>query len=141
MLGEALIDLHGVDGNAAGLGLLPLATLFAQDKTVQPTTFTLPALQSPWQALGGVEVRGYEIHHGQTQLRADMEAGQTQCADEPVPGMVWQSAQGNVWGTYWHGLFENAAVVQALWGAQTPSLDDVFARMAQGVERWFSVKM
>lgn len=47
MLGEALIDLHGVDGNAAGLGLLPLATLFAQDKTVQPTSLKLPELKAP----------------------------------------------------------------------------------------------
>ena len=37
MLGEALIDPHGVDGNAPGLGLLPLVTLFAADKTVRHT--------------------------------------------------------------------------------------------------------
>ena len=35
MLGEALIDPHGIDGNAAGLGLLPLVTEFAQHKQVQ----------------------------------------------------------------------------------------------------------
>ena len=38
MLGEALIDTHGIDGNAPGLGLLPLVTVFAQDKTVRHTT-------------------------------------------------------------------------------------------------------
>jgi adenosylcobyric acid synthase len=38
MLGEALIDTHGIDGNAPGLGLLPLVTAFAQDKTVRHTT-------------------------------------------------------------------------------------------------------
>ncbi len=32
MLGEALIDLHGVDGNEAGLGLLPLVTLFERER-------------------------------------------------------------------------------------------------------------
>ena len=37
MLGEALIDTHGIDGNAPGLGLLPLVTAFAQDKTVRHT--------------------------------------------------------------------------------------------------------
>lgn len=137
MLGEALIDLHGVDGNAAGLGLLPLVTLFEAQKTVRRVTVQLPALRGAWAALHGVELDVYEIHHGQTQLRADMEAGHSQRADEPVPGLVWQSAQGHIWGTYWHGMFENAAFVQALWGAQTPSLDDVFERMAHGVGQWF----
>ena len=37
MLGEALIDPHGIDGNAPGLGLLPLVTLFEPDKTVRRT--------------------------------------------------------------------------------------------------------
>lgn len=137
MLGEALIDLHGVDGNAAGLGLLPLVTLFEAQKTVRRVTVQLPALRGAWAALHGVELDVYEIHHGQTQLRADMEAGHSQRADEPVPGLVWQGAQGHIWGTYWHGMFENAAFVQALWGTQTPSLDDVFERMAHGVEQWF----
>jgi adenosylcobyric acid synthase len=35
MLGEALIDPHGVDGNAPDLGLCPLVTVFAADKTVR----------------------------------------------------------------------------------------------------------
>lgn len=140
MLGEALIDLHGVDGNAAGLGLLPLVTLFAPEKTVRRVKVQLPPLRGVWSALNGLQLQVYEIHHGQTQLRADMEAGQAQRADKPVPGMVWQSAQGNVWGTYWHGMLENAAMLQALWGAQAPSLDQVFARMALGVEDWFAYK-
>jgi adenosylcobyric acid synthase len=37
MLGEALIDPHGIDGNGPGLGLLPLVTVFAPDKTVLRT--------------------------------------------------------------------------------------------------------
>ena len=138
MLGEALIDLHGVDGNAAGLGLLPLATLFAAEKTVQPTTITLPPLQAPWQALGGAAVRGYEIHHGQTELRADMQAAATSPAQELLPGMLWQGGNPAVLGTYLHGLFENATVIHALFGHDAPSLDQVFERLALGVEQWFA---
>ncbi|WP_218243424.1 cobyric acid synthase [Comamonas fluminis] len=137
MLGEALIDLHGVDGNAAGLGLLPLATLFAQDKTVQPTTLTLPTVQAPWNALTGVQARGYEIHHGQTQLRADMQAGAAQPAQELLPGMLWQGGNPAVLGTYLHGLFENAEVIHALFGQGAPSLEQVFDRLAKGVGEWF----
>ncbi len=138
MLGEALIDLHGVDGNAAGLGLLPLATVFAQEKTVQPTTLQLPALAAPWQALSGVAVQGYEIHHGVTKLRGDMVAGADAAHIERLPGMVWQGSQPAVLGTYVHGIFENASVMQALFGGDVPTLATVFARMATGVDSWFS---
>lgn len=138
MLGEALIDLHGVDGNAAGLGLLPLATLFESEKTVRRVHVHLPALRGAWGKIQGIALDVYEIHHGQTQLRADMEAALDARADEPVPGMVWQSAQGNVWGTYWHGMFENAAMLKALFGTSVESLDDVFTRMAVGVPQWFN---
>ena len=136
MLGEALIDLHGVDGNAPGLGLLPLTTVFAQEKTMQRTQVELPALPGAWQALSGVSASVYEIHHGQTAVRADMLAeGDT--VFEAVPGLLWLGANSAVMGCYWHGLFENSAVVQALWGAQTISLEQVFANLAQGVDQWF----
>ncbi|MDR2328454.1 MAG: cobyric acid synthase, partial [Comamonas sp.] len=141
MLGEALVDLHGVDGNAAGLGLLPLVTLFAQQKNVQPTRLELPAVQAPWQGLSGLVVTGYEIHHGQTELRADMQAGAAQPAQELLPGLLWQGGAPQVLGTYVHGLFENAAVIHALFGHDAPSLDQVFARMAQGVGEWFGDRL
>lgn len=137
MLGEALIDLHGVDGNAAGLGLLPLATLFEAQKMVRNVQVQLPPLRAPWHGLQGVALNVYEIHHGQTQLRADMQAGATEPAQEVVPDMVWQSGAGNVWGTYWHGMFENTAFLQALLGQSAPRLETVFAQLATGVERWF----
>ena len=35
MLGEALIDPHGIDGNGPGLGLLPVVTVFDPVKTVR----------------------------------------------------------------------------------------------------------
>jgi adenosylcobyric acid synthase len=38
MLGEALVDPHGIDGNAPGLGLLPLVTVFEREKTVRHRT-------------------------------------------------------------------------------------------------------
>ena len=117
--------------------MLPLATLFAQEKTVQPTTLTLPELQAPWNGLSRVQARGYEIHHGQTELRADMQAGAEQPAKELLPGMLWQGGNPAVVGTYLHGLFENAEVIHALFGHDAPSLEQVFARLAQGVGQWF----
>ena len=57
MLGEALIDPHGIDGNAPGLGLLPLVTVFEPAKTVRRTQARLSALRGAWAALSGVAVR------------------------------------------------------------------------------------
>ena len=74
MLGEALIDLHGIDGNAPGLGLLPLVTLFERDKTVRRTPAGFGPLAGAWAALSGVAVSGYEIHHGQTAQHPAMAA-------------------------------------------------------------------
>lgn len=141
MLGEALIDLHEVDGNAAGLGLLPLATLFAPEKTVRRVSVQMPVLRMPWQVLSGVGMQVYEIHHGQTQLRADMQDTRMPQASEPVPGLVWQCAQGHVLGTYWHGMLENTTVLQALFGGQTHDLQQVFTAMADGVGAWFSTQV
>ena len=134
MLGEALIDTQGIDGNAAGLGLLPLVTQFAADKTVQRTAAQFGQVQGVWSALSGVTVHGYEIHHGQTQAHTAMRAA-GQVAHEVIPTLAWQNEAGNVMGTYLHGLFEEPAVLQALFGAQTPTLDTVFEGLADYLDQ------
>jgi len=137
MLGEALIDTAGIDGNAPGLGLLPLVTTFELAKTVQRTRAQFGAVQGAWAALAGVPVMGYEIHHGQTAQHPAM-AAKGDVAREVMPGIAWQNPVGNVLGVYLHGLFEDPAALQALFGragaAPVPTLDAVFeglARMAQ----------
>ncbi len=135
MLGEALIDLHGIDGNAPGLGLLPLVTVFAEDKTVRHTQMQFfPDLHSPWSALAGVPVTGYEIHHGQTQQQVAIAATGNVARAVLPDGLGWQSCEGHVLGVYLHGLFEDPCVLQALFGAQlqghVPTLDTVFDGLA-----------
>lgn len=134
MLGEALIDTVGVDGNAPGLGLLPLVTSFEAAKTVRPTRTRFGAVQGAWQALAGGEVQGYEIHHGQTAQHPAM-AAQGDVAREVVPGLAWQNSAGHVLGLYLHGMFEDPAVVRALFGAQAPTLDEVFDALADCLAR------
>ena len=139
MLGEALVDPHGIDGNAPGLGLLPLVTSFEPAKTVQRTRATFAHVAGPWSPLSGVTVQGYEIHHGQTAQHPAM-AAVGNVAHELVPGLAWQNAAGNVLGLYLHGLFEDPAALQALFGRpglQVPTLDAVFERMADFIERHF----
>ena len=129
MLGEALIDTAGIDGNAPGLGLLPLVTTFEVAKTVQRTQAQFGAMQGAWAALAGVAATGYEIHHGQTAQHPAM-AAKGDVAREVIPGIAWQNPAGNVLGVYLHGLFEDAAVLHALFGAQVPTLDSVFDGLA-----------
>ena len=134
MLGEALVDPHGIDGNAPGLGLLPLVTQFEPDKTVRRTQATFGALRGTWSALSGVPVSGYEIRHGQTAQHPAMDTG------VPVlpAGLGWQNAAGNVLGVYLHGLFEDANVLRALFGAQAPDPDRVFDGLADFIDRHFA---
>ena len=137
MLGEALIDTHGIDGNAPGLGLLPLVTQFAADKKVTKTESAFARVHGPWAALSGVAVQGYEIHHGQTQAHPAMLAAGA-VLHEVMPGLAWQSGNGLVLGTYLHGLLENPAVLQALFGAQVPTLESVLDGLADYIERHFA---
>ncbi|HCY16541.1 MAG: cobyric acid synthase CobQ [Curvibacter sp. GWA2_64_110] len=139
MLGEALVDPHGIDGNAPGLGLLPLVTAFEPAKTVQRTGATFAPVAGPWSPLSGITVQGYEIHHGQTAQHPAMAAkGDVAC--ELMPGLAWQNGGGNVLGLYLHGLFEDPAALQALFGRpglQVPTLDAVFERMADFIDEHF----
>ncbi len=129
MLGEALIDTAGIDGNAPGLGLLPLVTTFEPAKTVRRTQARFGAAQGRWAALAGVDVAGYEIHHGQTAQHPAM-AAKGDVAHEVLPGLAWQNGAGNVLGLYLHGLFEDEAALHALFGAGAPTLDSVFDGLA-----------
>ena len=139
MLGEALVDPHGIDGNAPGLGLLPLVTAFEPAKTVKRALATFASVQGPWAALSGLTVPGYEIHHGQTAQHPAM-AAKGDVAHRLIPGLAWQNSAGHVLGLYLHGLFEDPGVLQALFGrggTQVPTLDTVFERMADFIERHF----
>jgi adenosylcobyric acid synthase len=140
MLGEALIDTVGIDGNAPGLGLLPLVTTFEVAKTVQRTEARFGAVLGAWAALAGVPVTGYEIHHGQTAQHPAM-AAKGDVSREVIPGIAWQNPAGNVLGVYLHGLLEDPAVLQALFGREgaspVPTLDAVFDGLARMAEASF----
>ncbi|WP_435520869.1 cobyric acid synthase [Caenimonas aquaedulcis] len=133
MLGEALIDTEGIDGNGPGLGLLPLVTVFEPRKTLRRRAARFEALQGAWSALSGVEMDGYEIHHGRSAQHPAMAR-----AHEAMPeGLAWQSSEGHVLGLYLHGMFEDARVVHALFGAQARTLDSVFDGLADFIDTHF----
>jgi adenosylcobyric acid synthase len=103
MLGKALLDPLRVESSTAsveGLHLLDCATTFEPCKTtLQVRALTLSHKE---------EVAGYEIHMGKTEcaeqplFRIVEECGK---ATDRLEGAV--SADGSVWGTYLHGVFDN----------------------------------
>jgi adenosylcobyric acid synthase len=136
MLGEALIDTHGVDGNAPGLGLLPLVTAFEREKLLRSTDFSFaPSLDGGWQALAGVQASGYEIRHGRTKPHAGLPPPQVALRNAAGEAVGWQS--GQVLGVYAHGLFEQPAVLKALFGQAGRSLDAVFDGLADFIDLHF----
>jgi adenosylcobyric acid synthase len=123
MLGGRIRDEGGVDGDAEGLGLLPLETVFAAEKTTRRTTLRFGQLADPWAALSGLEVDGYEIRHGRS-------------ADDSASVYV----EGDVCGVYVHGLCEQPEIVEALLGRRPPrTLDDAFEALADAAEEHLDV--
>ena len=136
MLGEVLHDPLGVEGppaSLAGLGLLPLVTHFARDKLVQPSQARVGAASGPFAPLAGLALTGYEIHHGRTTATDHTAQAVLHGADGQPLG--WQ--RGSVLGLYLHGLFEQPAVLAALFGARVQPLDAVFDGLADFADRHF----
>jgi len=125
----------GLPGSSEGLGLLPLLTRFEPAKQVRPAHARFGTLHGPWQALSGLAWHGYEIRAGRTAL---LEGAGDVAAALP-DGLGWQ--RGPVLALAVHGLFEDAAVPQALWGAAPASLDAVFDRLADTVDAAFGRKV
>ena len=136
MLGEALIDPHGLDGNAPGLGLLPLVTVFEPEKLLRSAEFRFAGdLDGGWQALAGVQASGYEIRHGRTQPHAGLPPPRVALHNAAGEAVGWQA--GSVLGVYAHGLFEQPAVLKALFGQAGRPLDAVFDGLADFIDLHF----
>ena len=126
MLGVELRDPAGVDGDAVGLGLLPVCTTFGREKRTETVELEFGPLPEPWNTLTGARVCGYEIRHGETAAIAAVE--------EPLPGGRGFVA-GSVLGISLHGLFADAETVSALLGARPGRLlEAVFDELAELVE-------
>ena len=98
MLGESLNDPDGVESPAgstvAGLGLLPVATRFCPEKTLQRVRAR--------HLSSGHSLIGYEIHHGQTDIGKAMPLIRSE--EGRVIGIA--ADEGRIWGTYLHGVFD-----------------------------------
>jgi adenosylcobyric acid synthase len=115
MLGRTILDPQRVESDenrAQGLGLLPVTTTFSPVKSTHQVRGSVVASSGWLQEAAGLAVAGYEIHmgttsgnNGQALFRID-ERSRRACQD--FDGCV--GPDGNVLGTYLHGLFHNTAL-------------------------------
>lgn len=94
MLGQYLKDEHGVEGGGEmkGIGLLPHSTEFSESKTRKSQIGKLANVNGIFKGLSGMEYEGYEIHMGIS------------------PGFGNIINEGNVYGTYIHGIFDRSEI-------------------------------
>ena len=106
MLGERIADPEGFEGppgESAGLGWLRLHTVLHADKQLRNVSGRL--------TLDGARVRGYEIHMGHSTGVA-LERPALLLDEGRADGAL--SADGQILGTYVHGLFEEPSACAAL---------------------------
>jgi adenosylcobyric acid synthase len=106
MLGHSVADPHGVEGAAGdtpGLGLLDMATTLTQDKRLEQVS-GLCAFAAD------AAVSGYEIHMGVSDGAA-LATPAFHIGQRPEGAM---SPDGQLLGTYLHGLFDSADACAAL---------------------------
>jgi adenosylcobyric acid synthase len=112
MLGGRIEDgVEGGEAEAVGLGLLPVETVFEEEKVLGR-----PEGRSP--SFGNAEVSGYEIHHG--RVRRDGGEPLFRTGDHAEGCMI-----GTTFGTSWHGALESDGFRRALllWVARECGLD------------------
>lgn len=97
ILGQGVADPHGIESGGrevTGLGLLPVTTTLAREKTLARAEAKHVESQLP--------LKGYEIHHGKTG--GDNLHPVVVRDDGEVLGVG--SDDGLLWGTYLHGIFD-----------------------------------
>lgn len=106
MLGNRVIDPLGIEGppgEETALGLLDIETTMEAEKTLSRST-------GIWRP-GNIHINGYEIHMGETHLLKGSQPlvtilSRNGTSVDQHDGVV--SPDGKIWGTYFHGLFNNS---------------------------------
>jgi len=130
MLGQQINDplgLEGAAGSSQGLGLLDFVTVLEPEKQLRNVRGHL--------CLENARVSGYEIHAGVSRGVA-LETAAVQLDDGRSDGAL--SADGQVLGSYLHGLFESSAACSALlrWsGLREVQAVDYHALRERDIER------
>lgn len=153
MMGRVIHDLQHVESGqdvTPGLNLLPVSTSFGAEKSTFRSRARVLAENGFWQRLNGVIVEGYEIHLGQTEtprplLRIFEQEGREVCILDGC-----SSADGKIFGTYLHGIFENdhlrRAWLESLGVSPAPisfrmRREEAYDRLANAVEAVLNMRL
>jgi adenosylcobyric acid synthase len=119
MLGSAIHDPDGIESTepiTAGLALLPVSSRFLHVKSTHQIRARVAHKRGILARADDDTIQGYEIHMGQTdsanitQPFELIERSSQPCA--ALDGAM--SADGNIMGTYIHGLFHNDRLRHAI---------------------------
>lgn len=104
MLGTSIHDPDVVEegGMLRGMELLPVKTVLQKQKRRCQLTGSIGKVDGVFSELSGLPFQGYEIHMGSTT---------TQQADT-LENVITDG--NNVYGSYIHGLFDRAAIAEAI---------------------------
>ena len=104
MLGEVLCDPDQVEdgGTMQGMGLLPSETVFTGQKTRTRVNGTFAHVEGIFSELSNVAFEGYEIHMGKSEFSVPY---MTKLSNGKQDGI----SQGDVYGSYVHGIFDKCA--------------------------------
>ncbi|MBI5143766.1 MAG: cobyric acid synthase, partial [Candidatus Omnitrophica bacterium] len=100
MLGKVIYDSHGIESSrkkVEGLGILPITTSLALDKILSQVKAK--------ELATGLEVYGYEIHHGRATYLSHCERVFEIIGTKRLDGTMIQD--GRIWGTYIHSVFDS----------------------------------
>ena len=115
MLGNRLRDPEHTESavpETAGLGLLDLDVVFEKEKQTVQATGTVECASGWISAFNGLTVEGYEIHAGQNVTGPDAVTWLN--INGRLDGIM--NAEGNVLGSYLHGLFDDGKLFAAVAG-------------------------
>lgn len=128
MMGEKILDPHGIEGSipeVGGLGIIPTVTVLEKGKQTSQCRFSFIE--------GSAEGQGYEIHAGKT----------TTTTPHPLCHLSTGIDDGyrlsdKVWGSYVHGIFDNASVITTVIRQIDPSFTsdvDYKAKKEEGYDQ------
>ena len=120
MMGKELHDPEGTEGGVPGrilpgMGLVPIATVFSGEKIQSQVRGHFGAVEGTFCGLSGMAFEGYQLHMGISEYLEDVRPDRYFVLPEDGPANIALGyAEGNICGTYIHGIFDAPGIAQAV---------------------------